>query len=65
MKLFEYAIIYVPSDADGNILRDQAKIVVNPTVMLASDERSVTLRAAKEITDDLIIDFVQVVVRPF
>lgn len=65
MRLFEYAIIYLPLDDDENIKRDEAKIVVKPTVALAHDERAVTLRAAKEIPDDLDLDFVQVVVRPF
>lgn len=65
MKLFEYAIIYVPLDDDENIRRDDARIVLEPKVTLAADERAVTLRAAKEIPDDLDLDFVQVVVRPF
>jgi len=65
MRLYEYAIIYVPTDDDGNVKRDECKVVLEPTVTLATDDRGVTLRAAKQNPDDLDVDFVQVVVRPF
>jgi len=65
MKLYEYAIIYVPEDADGNIVRADCKVLSGPSTLLAADEKSVTLKAAKEIPEDVELDYVQVLVRPF
>lgn len=65
MKLYEYAVIFVPMNSDGDVIKDECKIVVEPTVVLAADERTANLKAAREIPEDLDLDFVQVVVRPF
>ncbi len=65
MQIYEYAVIYIPRDDEDKIIRDKCKVLVFPTSTLASDERTVTLVAAKRIPDEVNIDFVQVVVRPF
>lgn len=65
MKLFEFAIIYVPEDKDGNVIKEEAKVVQAPQTVLAVDEKAVTLKAAKLIPEDLDLDFIQVLVRPF
>lgn len=62
MKLFEYAVIYVPTEKDKT-----ATILVQPTTVLAKDPKSVEMLAAKKIPaeyDDKL-DQVQVAVRPF
>lgn len=70
MKLFEFAVIYVPSEAQDSTQASTAKkptILVKPDVVLAKDAESVKLKAARmipvEFEDEL--HNVQIVVRPF
>lgn len=65
MKLFEYAVIYLPEDEDGNVVKADARVVVPPTTKLATSDKVVAMQAAKEIPESLDLEFVQVVVRPF
>jgi hypothetical protein len=69
-KLFQYAIIHQPKvvrDAQGNETQPPARIVVEPTWVLAKTEQWVAMKAAKAIPDDLNdkLDEVDVAVRPF
>jgi len=65
MKLFEYAVIYVPSEKEQEVKK--AKILVPPQVVLAKDAEAVKLKAAKLIPDEFEEELhnVQVVVRSF
>lgn len=66
MKLFEYAIIHLPSKEDK---KDGAKssIIVAPKAILAKDEKHANMLAATAIPADFhdSLDEVYVVVRPF
>ena len=67
MKLFEYAVFKDEKlDKDGQVV-DPAIVLVQPTTILAKDDKQVGLRAAKNIPDDQMddLDRIQVVVRPF
>jgi hypothetical protein len=63
MKLFEFAVIYVPSEKSNK----KALILVAPQVVLAKDASSVQLKAAKMIPNEYEEELhdVQVVVRSF
>lgn len=63
MKLFEYAILFVPKkDSKGN-----PKLISGIKTVLAEDVAQATILAAREIPEDYIsrLSEVQVAVRPF
>lgn len=69
-KLFEYAILYHPKvvkDANGNETQGPDKLLVQPTHVLATSEKEVAMRAAREIPEEYLtkLDEVEVCVRPF
>lgn len=67
MQIFEYAAVYLPEDDQGDLVKKDARILIEPKTRLAEDETQVRKQALREVTlndgDDL--DFVQVAVRPF
>lgn len=69
-KLFEYAVIHNPKatkDAQGNDTTKAATLIVEPTHIVAKDEKEVAMRGARAIPEDYLdkLDEVEVLVRPF
>ena len=67
MKLYEYAVILDEKrDKDDEITED-AKVVVDPTPVLARDDAQAQLLAARSIPEEHMgkLDRLTVVVRPF
>lgn len=66
MKLFQYAVIFVPKKSDSKDA-EKPRVLVPVTEVLAVDERSVTLMAARAIPEDYTnrLDEIEVAVRPF
>ena len=65
--LFTYAIILdETTDKDGNIV-EAAKILKDPTHVLAGSEKEVSILASRQIPDEYIgkLDKVNVAIRPF
>lgn len=65
-KLFQYAVIWNPTESqekDGK----KAKLLVEPTNILAKDQASLATRVAMEIPKEYIdqLDQVDIVIRPF
>lgn len=65
-QLFTYAVLWHPTEKqieDGQ----QSRIVVEPTNVLAADEKSAALHAARALTDEdaETIGQLDVIVRPF
>ena len=68
--LFQFAVIHTPKqtrDANGNDTTKPSKIVIEPTHILAKDDKEVAMRAARQIPEEYMdsLDEVQVLVRPF
>lgn len=65
-KLFEYSIFWTPNEEQ---LKDgkKAKIVIQPKVILATDENTAYMQAVREIPQDLTdsLEQVTVALRPF
>jgi hypothetical protein len=51
MNLYEYAVLYVPEDDDGKTLRSECRVLVEPTTMLASDEKTVAGMAWRAVPE--------------
>lgn len=67
MKLYEYAVILEErEDRDGEVV-EPARLVVEPTTVLARDDAQAQIHAARSIPEDEIpnMDRLTVVVRPF
>jgi hypothetical protein len=66
MKLYEFAILYHPT-AEQRKKGQKDEIVVKPTTILAQDERTATLTAAREIPEKYMdqLDQIEVAIRPF
>ncbi len=67
--LYEYAVIkHEKLDADGEVV-EKAVLLVEPTTVLAKNEKSVGLQATKQIPDEELsddnVDRIEVVIRPF
>lgn len=64
MRLFEYVVFYKGHDTDP---QRKAKILIEPTAVLAENERAVNIMAARAIPTeyDNELNDVVVVVRPF
>jgi hypothetical protein len=66
-QLFEYAVFLDDKrDKDGEIV-DEAKVLVEPTTVLAASQEHVAMLAARAVPEEHVanIDRVKVVVRPF
>lgn len=66
MKLFEYAVIYVPNDKHEK-KGDKPAILVQPKVVLANDLKAANILAARDIPPEYTdkLNCVEVVIRPF
>ena len=68
MQLFEYAIWCDEKlDKDGEVV-EKARVIQASRLMVATDEKAVGIRAAREIpaaTADAAMDRVQISIRPF
>lgn len=62
LKVYEYMVLLHPSDDE-----DVSRIIVDKKTVLGKDEKSVAMRATREIPTDYddLLDQVEVVVRPF
>lgn len=67
MKLFQYAIFYVPAEKEGKKQSEKPVIVKDVTSILAKDERQALIKINREIPEQYLekLDEVQVVIRPF
>ena len=67
MKLFQYAVIYVPKEEEGKKRSEKPKVVVDITSVLAADQQQATLLAARAIPEEYLdrLDRLEVAVRPF
>lgn len=66
MKLFQYAVFFVPNEEQYKA-GDRAKILVEPKTVLTSDDKSAMILAARDIPTEYLdkIDQVQVACVPF
>lgn len=66
MKIFQYAAIYVPK-SERKDSADTAKIIVEPTNVLAKDDKQAAMLAARAIPEEYLskLDQVDIIVRPF
>lgn len=69
-KLFEYAVLYHPKvtkDAQGNETQAPDAILVDPTTILAVDDKQVAITASRAIPESYLdkLDQVEICVRPF
>ena len=67
MKLFQYAVILKPSNREIMEGHDKHELLVKPTDILATDENTVMLQAARAIPEKYsnCLDRIDIVVRPF
>lgn len=65
MRLYEYAVIYLPRDDEGNTIKADCRILTQPTTMLAESEAAVKYAAIRGVENGLDADFVEVLVVPF
>lgn len=67
MNLFEIAILEVPTKKQMEDEGKKARIVVEPTCILAKDEQTALMRLAKDgkIPSDADEDRLNVLIRPF
>ena len=63
MKLWEYAILFVPSDSSD----DKPVVIQGISTVLASTQDNALVLAARDIPEEYLdrLDEVEVVVRPF
>lgn len=66
MKLFEYAVYYVPAEEE-NAQGQKAVVLVKPTTALAKSEDQARTLASRAIPEEYLekLDQVTVVIRPF
>lgn len=69
-KLFEYAVLYHPrstkkQDEDGTV--PETQILVAPKTILGYDDKTVGMRAVREVPDEYAekLDRVEIIIRPF
>ncbi len=64
MKVFQYVVFYLPAEEDSV---NKPTIVVEPQTLLASDEKSAMLRAARSIPSEYMdrLDDLEIAIRPF
>ena len=72
-KLFEYVVLYHPKarkakgDEDGERTTDPSEIIVDLKRVIAKDDKTVAIVAAREIPEKFIdrLEQVEIIVRPF
>jgi hypothetical protein len=66
-KLFQYAILWHPTEKQVKDDSAKSKILTELTIVLAADDKEVAILAARKITDEYLdqLDQVEVIVRPF
>lgn len=66
MKIFQYAAVYLPKTERKDSV-EKAKIIVEPTNVLAKDEKQAAMLAARAIPEEYLskLDQVDIIVRPF
>lgn len=69
-RLFEYAVLYHPKqkkDNAGNDITPKSEMIVEPTRVLAENEKEVGIKASRAVpaTYDEKLDDVEILVRPF
>lgn len=67
VQLFEYAVILQPKVTKSGDTTEEAKLVVEPTVVLCRDQKQAELLAGRAIPEDLLdkLGRLTLVVRPF
>lgn len=67
MKLFQYAVIYQPKKQESGKIPEKAKLIVEPTTVLAADLAAASMLAARAIPESYsdCLDECEVAVRPF
>lgn len=67
MRIFEFAAIYLPHERDDGKTPEKARIIVQPTTILAKDEKQAAMLAARALPEDFVdkLDEVEIAVRPF
>lgn len=63
-NLFEFVVLWHPSEKNE---KEQSKVVIDRTLRLATDEKSVALFAAKQVPSeyDNKLDELEILIRPF
>jgi len=69
-QLFEYAVLYHPKptkDPAGNDTTPKSTMIVEPTRILADNDKEVSIKASRAIppTYDDKLELVEILVRPF
>lgn len=64
MKLYQYAAFYTPSDKNSVEL---PQIIIEPTAVLAEDEKTIAIIAARTLPEKYMdkLNQVEIIVRPF
>ena len=66
-KLFQYAIIWHPTEKEAKDDGKKSKVIVEPKIILAQDANSAALSAAMEIPAEYkeTLEQVEIAMRPF
>lgn len=66
-KLFQYAVIFHPTEKERKENDAKSKLIVQPTTVLSIDEKSLGLRVAMEIPQEYkeMLDQIEICVSPF
>ena len=66
-KLFTYAVIYGGKEATDKTPEDPAKIIIEPTNILAKDVKEVQTRVSRAFPEEYIdkLDLIEIAIRPF
>jgi len=67
LKLFQYAIFYVPTKEEVKEQKLGPSIIKDVSSIIAKDEREVTIKVAREIPETYVdrLDHVVIAIRPF
>lgn len=65
--LFEYAVLHHKTTTVGKEKEVNTSILINPTVKLSKDEKSLGMIVARELPEDLLddLDNVEILIRRF
>jgi len=66
MRLFQYAVLWHPNEAEHKEGK-KSKILVEPTIILATDQNGAQLTAAMDIPQEYktSLDQIEIALRPF
>jgi hypothetical protein len=66
-RLFEYAILWHPTEKQTKEEGTKSKVIVQPKTLLATDENGATMAAAMDIPTEYRdqLDQIQIAMRPF